>query len=119
MRSIADLIKIPGVVVAFNRNRWMNDELTKDWIKRGCMGVSQHQLINDEDPFADLVDDEDELQTNEVVHLKHTANLKLHHVIDALRHFRMGVAAAFIRVKFIHPHARLHSNYVYSIEYSA
>uniref|UniRef100_A0A1X7U840 DDE-1 domain-containing protein n=1 Tax=Amphimedon queenslandica TaxID=400682 RepID=A0A1X7U840_AMPQE len=32
VRSIPKLSKESGVVVALSRNRWMNQELTKDWI---------------------------------------------------------------------------------------
>ena len=32
VQQIAELARIPGVVVAYNKNDWMNEDLTKDWI---------------------------------------------------------------------------------------
>ena len=37
MRQIPELHKVQGVVVALSINGWMNEELTKDWVKR-CWG---------------------------------------------------------------------------------
>lgn len=38
VRPIAELNKVPGVVVAYSRNGWMNEKLTIDWAKR-CWGT--------------------------------------------------------------------------------
>lgn len=35
VRPIAELSKERGVVVAYSRNGWMNEDLTIDWVKRG------------------------------------------------------------------------------------
>ena len=34
VRPIAELARISGVVVAYSRNGWMNEQLTKDWVMR-------------------------------------------------------------------------------------
>lgn len=31
---VSELIKIPGEVVAYNENGWMNEKLTKGWVDR-------------------------------------------------------------------------------------
>ena len=36
VRPVTELARIPRVVVAYSRNGWMNEELTKDWISRTC-----------------------------------------------------------------------------------
>lgn len=42
VRPIAELNKVSGVVVAYSKNGWMNEKLTKDWVDRGwgklCFG---------------------------------------------------------------------------------
>ena len=38
VRPIPELQKVSGVVVALSRNGWMNEELTKDWVRR-CWGT--------------------------------------------------------------------------------
>ena len=35
VRPIAELDREPGVIVAYSRNGWMNEEITNDWVKRG------------------------------------------------------------------------------------
>ena len=47
VRPVAELAKIPGVVVVYSRNGWMNEELTKDWISRawGLLAFDQHLLV--------------------------------------------------------------------------
>ena len=35
VRPVAELHKVPGVLVAYSKNGWMNEVLTIDWIKRG------------------------------------------------------------------------------------
>ena len=35
VRPIAELDRKPRVIVAYSRNDWMNEEITKDWVKRG------------------------------------------------------------------------------------
>lgn len=35
VRAVKELSKETGVIVALSRNGWMNEELTKDWIKWG------------------------------------------------------------------------------------
>lgn len=37
-RQIPELQKVPGVVVALSSNGWMNEDLTKDWLRR-CWGT--------------------------------------------------------------------------------
>jgi len=32
-RQIPELQKVPGVVVALSSNGWMNEDLTKDWLR--------------------------------------------------------------------------------------
>ena len=34
IRPVAELMRVPRVVVAFSRNQWMNEVLTKDWVDR-------------------------------------------------------------------------------------
>ena len=34
VRPAAELQRVPGVVVAFSKNGWMNEELTKEWVER-------------------------------------------------------------------------------------
>ena len=34
VRAVQELMTIRGVVVALSKNGWMNEELTKDWVKR-------------------------------------------------------------------------------------
>ena len=38
VRVIPELQSVSGVVVAMSRNGWMNEDLTKDWVKR-CWGT--------------------------------------------------------------------------------
>ena len=38
VRAIPELQSVSGVVVAMSRNGWMNEDLTKDWVKR-CWGT--------------------------------------------------------------------------------
>ena len=45
VRPIAELMKIPGVVVAFSKNGWMNEELTKDWVKRAWRSLSFNRRL--------------------------------------------------------------------------
>ena len=33
VQRVAELSKIPGVIVAYSRNGWINEKLTKDWAK--------------------------------------------------------------------------------------
>lgn len=49
VRPVAELAKIPGVVVAYSKNGWMNEELTKDWLTRawGSLSFSQRLLVWD------------------------------------------------------------------------
>ena len=49
VRPAAELAKIPGAVVAYSRNGWMNEELTKDWISRawGLLSFNQRLLVWD------------------------------------------------------------------------
>ena len=49
LRPIAELMKIPEVVVAFSKNGWMNEELTKDWVKRawGSLSFNRRLLVWD------------------------------------------------------------------------
>ena len=35
VRPVAELAREPGIIVAYSKNGWMNEELTKDWVKRG------------------------------------------------------------------------------------
>ena len=35
VRQIAELDREPGIIVAYSKNGWMNENLTKDWVKRG------------------------------------------------------------------------------------
>ena len=35
VRPVVELLRVSGVVVAFSKNGWMNEELTKEWVKRG------------------------------------------------------------------------------------
>ena len=43
VRPVAELAKIPRVVVAYSRNGWMNEELMKDWVSRawGLLNFNQ------------------------------------------------------------------------------
>ena len=34
MQQVAELVATEGAVVAFSRNGWMNEQLTKDWVDR-------------------------------------------------------------------------------------
>ena len=49
VRPVAELARIPGVVVAYSRNGWMNEELTKDWVSRawGLLAFNQRLLVWD------------------------------------------------------------------------
>ena len=49
VRPIAELSKIPGVVVAYSKNGWMNEGLTKDWISRawGLLNFRRRLLVRD------------------------------------------------------------------------
>ena len=49
VRPIAELMKIPGVVIAFSKNGRMNEELTKDWVKRawGSLSFNRRLLVWD------------------------------------------------------------------------
>ncbi len=40
VRPIAELDKEPGIIVAYSKNGWMNENLTKNWIKRGWGALS-------------------------------------------------------------------------------
>ena len=40
VRSIPELLKENGVIVALSKNGWMNEDLTKDWVKRGWGNIS-------------------------------------------------------------------------------
>ena len=35
VRPIAELVKEFGIIVAYSNNGWINEGLTKDWVKRG------------------------------------------------------------------------------------
>jgi len=35
VRPKAELQRVPGVIVAMSKNGWMDEKLTKDWVKRG------------------------------------------------------------------------------------
>lgn len=49
VRTIAELAKVSGVVVAYSRNGWMNETLTKDWVNRGwgLLGFGRRLLVWD------------------------------------------------------------------------
>ena len=49
VRPIAELSRIPGVVVAYSKNGWMNEDLTKDWISRawGLLNFRRRLLVWD------------------------------------------------------------------------
>ena len=72
VRPVAELARIPGVVVAYSRNGWMNKELTKDCVSWawGLLAFNKRtaSLFNDCDPFneSDLEEDEEELADNEL-----------------------------------------------------
>lgn len=73
VRPVAKLARIPGVVVAYSRNGWMNKEMTKDWVSWawGLLAFNERtaSLFNDDrDPFdeSDLEEDEEELADNEL-----------------------------------------------------
>ena len=40
VRQIPELSRVAGVVVAYSRNGWMNEDLTIDWIKRAWGGLT-------------------------------------------------------------------------------
>ena len=40
VRPIAELSKVSGVIVAYSKNGWMNEGLTKDWARRGWGEIS-------------------------------------------------------------------------------
>ena len=46
VRPIAELSKVSGVIVAYSKNGWMNEGLTKDWARRGWGEISfGHRLL--------------------------------------------------------------------------
>ena len=45
VRPVAELTTTQGVVVAFSRNGWMNEELTKDWIERVWGRLNFHKRL--------------------------------------------------------------------------
>lgn len=45
VRPVVELAKIPGVVVAYSRNGWLDEELMKDWISRGWGVLSFNQCF--------------------------------------------------------------------------
>ena len=46
VRLVAELDREPGVIVAYGKNGWMNESLTKDWVKRGRGTLSfGHRLL--------------------------------------------------------------------------
>lgn len=49
IRAVKELSKETGVVVALSRNGWMNEELTKDWVRRawGNLSFTRRLLIWD------------------------------------------------------------------------
>lgn len=49
VRPISELSKVSGVVVAYSRNGWMNEDLTLDWIQRvwGGLAFSRRLLVWD------------------------------------------------------------------------
>ena len=49
MRKVAELVATEGVVVAFSRNGWMNEQLTKDWVDRtwGRLNFQRRLLVWD------------------------------------------------------------------------
>uniref|UniRef100_A0A1X7UPU3 DDE-1 domain-containing protein n=1 Tax=Amphimedon queenslandica TaxID=400682 RepID=A0A1X7UPU3_AMPQE len=40
VRPIRELDREPGIIVAYSKNGWMNEELTKDWVRRGWGALS-------------------------------------------------------------------------------
>lgn len=49
VRPFAELSKVSGVMVAYSRNGWMNEELTIDWIKQswGTLNFCHRLLVWD------------------------------------------------------------------------
>ena len=49
VRQVAELVATEGVVVAFSRNGWMNEQLTKDWVDRawGRLNFQRRLLVWD------------------------------------------------------------------------
>lgn len=49
VRPIPELQKVSGVIVALSRNGWMNEDLTKDWVKRcwGSLNFGKRLLVWD------------------------------------------------------------------------
>jgi len=49
VRAVPELMNSRGVVVALSRNGWMNEELTKDWVKRvwGSLNFGRRLLVWD------------------------------------------------------------------------